>query len=300
MTTLVLGAGGFLGTYLTEEFKKREVEMVLHFKTMTNEFKSFLPKKALVHDLMDESDVIEVLKDLNVTHVINCIALADLKACESNLESSNWLNSELPRILAKECQRRNLHFTHISTEAVYGRHNKLKNENSLCYPESEYARSKLLGENAVIEENPKSLILRVNFFGHSSKKPSIFDFFFTNAIHGRKAPGYSNFFFNPLYVKDTSRYVLELSNRSYSGIVNLASPHVLSKLEFGRLIYRAVGQPIENVYDVPYQDENNPRNSYDATMSSRKMMQFGFQPMSVYEGIEDSINELSRIGVFND
>ena len=99
----------------------------------------------------------------------------------------------------------------------------------------------------VLENNPESLVLRVNFFGNSQNKQSLFNFFFEKLVLGETVPGYVDVFFTPLYAADLVQIVLELVGKKKTGLFHVVGNERISKYDFGVLIADTFGFPISGV-----------------------------------------------------
>lgn len=281
--TLILGGNGFLGS----AFRLLNDKVILHQRKLpTNKCDEFV-----VFNPWD----IKVLEDFvvknDIRRIINCIALANIDYCEKNERVAFQVNSKLPELLSKLCFKHNIHFTHISTDAVFD--GKLGNysEASRTNPISVYGRSKLNGELSVLENNPKSFIARVNFYGVSPKRNSLFDFFYNSILSKSKVPGFDDVIFSPLYIKDLVRALFSISNLNYSGVLHMASDNPLSKYSFGVLIAKLLGEPAD-IVEKKILDVLDPLNirAKNLSLDNKKFRGLYKQKFDLESGILDSIN----------
>ena len=218
MKTLVLGANGFLGNAVNSFLQNRTKDST----TIANSDK-----------FTKESQIRNLLNSVKPELVINCVAMIDSQACERMPKEANWVNGELPGIIAKNCKNLNSKLIHISTDAVMDTTKQFKCESETPNPDSTYGMSKLLGELEVINEGPDFLICRVNFFGLSRNKKSLLDFFQEKLLKDERVYGYTNVFFNPLGVKTATQIILELIERRVEGVIHITGNSRISKYEFG-------------------------------------------------------------------
>lgn len=80
--------------------------------------------------------------------LINCIGVADTRACEhpDNWDSVFSVNSELPKALSAYCRNHNMKYVHISTGCVYDHNNSPQNESDFTSAHCKYVISKLAAE----------------------------------------------------------------------------------------------------------------------------------------------------------
>ncbi len=174
--------------------------------------------------------------------IIHCAALANLEAAEADPDLASQLNSDVPGIIAEIASKQNIQFIHISTDAVFDGQQSAYCEGDNPSPVSVYARTKLEGENAVRDVNPKALIARVNFYGCSLSGSRSLAEFFINALSAKQAiKGFKDVFFRPLYTWHLGDILFEMAERSLQGVYHVLSSELISKYAFGVEIARKFG-----------------------------------------------------------
>ncbi len=92
--------------------------------------------------------------------IINCAAYTAVDLAENEMEKASILNYECVKILAKLAKQNGLKFIHISTDYVFdGQTNSPYKENDMTNPLSIYGKTKLKGEQAIMEIAPKNTII---------------------------------------------------------------------------------------------------------------------------------------------
>jgi dTDP-4-dehydrorhamnose reductase len=227
---LVLGSTGFLGSHF---------ESLGNSSLMgTSEPLSIFPLSTKIRDL-NLKDLQRRVKKFDI--VINCIALSSLEVCEQKQPAAEFLNTHLPEAFALACNRTGAKFVHISSDAVYGDIDRPRTEESVCMPKSYYGVSKLMGEDLAIKANPSTLICRTNFFGYSPKQNSLLDFIVGAGSNRLTMQGFSDVFFNTLYVKELVSIVIRLLQTDERGVFNVMGSETVSKLEFARTVFKEFG-----------------------------------------------------------
>lgn len=231
MRILVTGASGLLGlNFCLWAAQHHEVIGIVHSHTL-----SHVPFKLRRADLSNEKLARNIIAEEQPNLVVHCAAMANLDQCERMPEAAKIINADLPSWLAEECAVRNVQFLHISTDSVFdgykkGAYTEADIPNPLCV----YARTKFEGEKAVQENNPKALIVRVNFYGLSlSGKRSLAEFFLYNLLAGKHVKGFTDVHFCPLYVKDLSVILIKMISKELKGLYHVVSSESLSKYDFG-------------------------------------------------------------------
>jgi dTDP-4-dehydrorhamnose reductase len=278
MKVLVLGSNGFLGSHF-KSFKSNGTTNDIEIESNAGKFSN--------------RDQISSLQISKYDWIINCIANASIDSCEANPISASWLNTDFPGALAQEARKSNTRLVHFSTDAVFSGKESLPTESSEPDPFSIYGKSKLAGENRVLEASSQNLICRVNFVGRSPKRNSLFDFFYDALSDGKNVNGYSNVKFAPLYVGDLVEAVLGMINEEKYGIYHLTGPVSMSKYDFGKLIATQMNLNPELVrFSLLEQNEGSLVRSLNLCLSNEKAKSEGIQLPSPDHGIRKLIDSL--------
>jgi dTDP-4-dehydrorhamnose reductase len=113
-------------------------------------------------DLAEEKTAAKAVEGCRPGFVVNCAGYTDVEGCEDpkNAKAVHAGNVLIPRNLARICARRKAVLVQISTDYVFDGEKKTPYlEDDETNPISEYGRSKLEGEQAVIEEIPHAYII---------------------------------------------------------------------------------------------------------------------------------------------
>lgn len=111
-----------------------------------------------------ESEVEAVLDKFNPDWVINCAAYTAVDKAESETDQANLLNADAPALLANLTDKHKCRLIHLSTDYVFGGDGSTPyKENHPKNPHGVYAQSKSLGEDLVLVNNPRSLIIRTSW-----------------------------------------------------------------------------------------------------------------------------------------
>jgi dTDP-4-dehydrorhamnose reductase len=168
--------------------------------------------------------------------VVHCAANVNVNACEEDKEATDKIHVKSSEQLAKLLS--NSKFIYISTDSIYDGVKGNFNEEDTPNPKNYYAKSKLAGEQKVIENNINSYLLRTNIYGF--KQPfgsSLFEWAYTNLEKHNSISGYSNVYFNPLYVNQLAEVIyLIVKNNIPAGIYNIGGVDSISKYNFISLI----------------------------------------------------------------
>lgn len=164
MNILVTGSKGQLGAEITELSKNSQ--HIFHLKD----------RNAL--DITDQNALNEFFSNNKLDYCINCAAYTQVDQAESDKTMAYRINHEAVATLSILCRQHKVRLIHISSDYVY--HNELRRpllENDPTNAQGIYARSKLKGDQAILESNPEAIIIRTSWvyssFGHNFVKTMI-------------------------------------------------------------------------------------------------------------------------------
>ncbi len=245
MRILVTGASGLLGINLALEASSglggshaehTVVGVVNRHPLFTKAF------EVIQADLLSPGALESLFEKTQPDWIFNCAALAILDECEANPDLAEKLNVDLPRKLANIVARGGARLVHVSTDAVFDGQRGGYSEEDAPNPLSVYARTKLAGEQAVAEQDPRAIIARVNLFGWSlSGKRSLAEWFYYNLDQGKPVSGFTDVFFCPMLVNDLAQVLIRMARSGLSGLYHLVSPSCASKYDFGVTLARIFG-----------------------------------------------------------
>ena len=144
-TTLIIGCNGQLGTDCMSVTGERAVGLDLPEINIADRFQT-----------------LETLNDIHPSVIVNCAAYTAVDACET--DPACWkVNADGPKHLAEWAAANGAFLVHVSTDYVFDGNKPLFEacvETDTPVPASEYGKSKLAGERAVLENGAQAAILR--------------------------------------------------------------------------------------------------------------------------------------------
>ncbi|WP_432118192.1 dTDP-4-dehydrorhamnose reductase [Streptomyces sp. bgisy032] len=142
MRWLVTGAGGMLGRDVVEELTRRGGTVV------------GLDRAAL--DVTRPDAVDAALREHTPDLVVNCAAYTAVDDAETDEARALEVNGLGPRLLARACAAHDARLVHVSTDYVFSGQARTAPypEDHPTGPRTAYGRTKLAGEQAVLEELP--------------------------------------------------------------------------------------------------------------------------------------------------
>lgn len=164
MKILITGAHGQLAQTIMNSIHAQEHELIFTARTVgpTADSDARFPLGEL--DITDAESVLEMVSDNEIEVIINCAGYTNVPKAETESEAAFKANAEGVSNLAKAAKVNDALLVHISTDYVFdGKSATPYKETDRTSPLNEYGRSKLAGDEAVMNEGCRYLIFRISW-----------------------------------------------------------------------------------------------------------------------------------------
>jgi len=236
----IIGAGGMLGQSMVRLLSASGLQFVCAQK---NDF-----------DIRDEVGTRRLFKKFTPKFVINCAAKTNVDWCEKNEEEAMDVNGYAVGKLARSVQSIGAKFFNISTDYVFdGTKNGAYTEDDIPNPLQVYGKSKLLGENLVLEE--KGFNIRVQWL-YGLNKQTFVSRVIDAVKTGQKINISTKQIGSPTSALWASSVLLgALPNFQMAGTYHLAHNSHVSRIEFAKYLIEGIGKNPED-YIIPDNSES--------------------------------------------
>ena len=233
MNVLVTGSNGQLGSEIKELIQNSKLKI-------ENYDFYFTTSKDL--DITGYLKVREFIETHKIDVIINCAAYTAVDRAEEDRKSADLVNHIAVKNLAQIAKDKNIKLIHISTDYVFdGKAHIPYKENDITNPNGIYGKTKLDGENAMININPlNSIIMRTSWVYSSFGA----NFVKTMLKLGKERSELGVIFDQvgtPTYARDLAKAILEIipniKNEKVE-IYNYSNEGVLSWYDFAKEIMR--------------------------------------------------------------
>lgn len=271
---LITGANGQLGTELRRILGSRA---------------EYLDREHL--DISDEQAVKSFFDNKKYDFVINCAAYTAVDNAEVEPELAENINHYGPLYLSKYAKR----ILHISTDYIFdGEHFKPYTEVDKPNPKSVYGRTKLAGENAVLESAETAVILRTSWLYSPFGKN------FLKTIRKLAEKNESIHVVNdqigtPTYTENLANAILTILPQIKQGqksVYHVTNEGVCSWYDFAYEIVALLGLKCKV---IPITSENYPsrakRPFYSVLCKEKIRNDFGIQMPHWKEGLEQCLKQ---------
>ena len=268
MKILITGSNGMLGHDLIEVLKDNHELILTTSKTL---------------DITNKDQVFEVICDAEPDVVINSAAYTDVDGCEENQDLAYSVNGEGVKNLALACKEVDCALVHISTDYIFnGKNDRPWVEDDEIGPISVYGKSKLKGEEAILETLDKYFIVRTAWlYGINGKNfPKTMLELAKN--HSEITVVYDEVG-TPTYTPDLAYGISELIETDYYGIYLRTNSGNCSWCEFARYIFEVADKDVKVVPVTASEFARPaPRPSY-SVLENKNWVDKGFKPLRSYK-----------------
>ncbi len=285
---LVTGAGGLLGGRLAALFHERGFDV-------TGAWRDSPPPpgiRALRADLVDAGSIEALLDEARPQAVVHAAVLSRANDCEARPDDAWQVNAVLPGLVARACARRGIRLVALSTDLVFAGDREGSSEEHATGPLNVYGRSKLAGEQAVLEACPaaavarSALVLGRGHGAHATSSESI-----AQALRaGRSLRLYTDEFRTPVDPESLAAALARLARGREAGVFHLGGPERVSRYELGLRVARAFGLDASGLVAGVRAEHRGPdRRAPDTSLDSgRARRELGFEPRPLDAAIAES------------
>lgn len=292
MKVMILGSNGQLGKSLKQYFQKTRYKCY------------FFNRSDL--DINDHITLNKKFISIKPNIVINSCAYTAVDKAEENFEEANNVNNLSVGVLAQQCLNNNCFLVHISTDYVFdGFSESPYKEDDKKNPTGVYGRTKLNGENKILNSGCKFCIIRTSWvfseFGNNFLKTII-----NLASENDEISVVSDQKGAPTYSGDISRAIITILPFIENGAITNEVFHYSGKTfcswyEFAKIIIEIAKEEnmlkkalkLKSILTIEYPTlAKRPLNS---SLSSEKMCaQFNIKPSDWKKGIKEVLKILKK------
>ena len=279
-TILVTGSNGQLGSEMQQAAKRFP-----NFKYIFTDVAEL--------DICDKNTLNNFVKKNGVNFIVNCAAYTAVDKAEDDVELCYKINRDAVKNIAEVAQENAVKVVHVSTDYVFDGTNYVPyTEDMPVCPSSVYGKSKLEGEQVLLENCKDAVIIRTSWlyssFGNNFVK--------TMMKLGTERDNLNVIFDQvgtPTYAADLAENILNvISHESFvPGIYHFSDEGVCSWYDFTKTIHRIANitcnvQPIETK-DYPVR---TPRPHYSVLNKAKIKSTYGISIPHWEESLEKCIN----------
>lgn len=246
---LIVGAGGFLGAYLSRiAVDKFEVLRGRRFPVEPG---------GVAIDITDVASVDRAFEIVSPDAVLLLAAMCDIDRCEAQPKQAFAVNVQGAEIVANACARTKARLLFTSTAAVFDGSKHGYREEDDANPLSVYGATKSQAETTVRALVPTAIVVRFSLalgFAKEALANSMLDALYAHWKAGRSVSIPTSEFRNPMHASSISEILTRLiADPTASGIYHAGACDSMSRYEIARRLAVRAGFP-----DHLVQPQTNP------------------------------------------
>jgi dTDP-4-dehydrorhamnose reductase len=258
-------------------------------------------------DLLRPASIAKALADFRPDLVVNPAAYTAVDKAESEPDQAFAVNRDGARAVASAAADRGVPVIHLSTDYVFdGKKKGPYSEIDPVSPQGVYGRSKLEGELAVAEANPKHIVLRTSWvyapFGSNFVRTML-----RLTAERDRLQVVDDQSGCPTYAPDIAEAIIAIARKwagsdwhsKYAGVTHMAGPDVRTWCGFAREIVQRAGErggrliPVDPISTSDYPTPaTRPANS--CLSSERLQAVFGLRLPPLTSSLDDCLDRLLR------
>jgi dTDP-4-dehydrorhamnose reductase len=258
-------------------------------------------------DLLRPASIAKALADFRPDLVVNPAAYTAVDKAESEPDQAFALNRDGARAVAAAAADRGAPVIHLSTDYVFdGKKTEPYSETDPVRPQGVYGRSKLEGELAVAEANPRHIVLRTSWvyapFGSNFVRTMI-----RLTAERDRLRVVDDQLGCPTYAPDIAGAIIAIAQKwassdwhsKYAGVTHVAGPEVRTWCGFAREIVQGAaerGGRLIPVDPIPTSDYPTPatRPANSCLSTERLEAIFGVRLPPLRNSLDDCLDRLLR------
>ena len=246
-------------------------------------------------DISNQQAIEQFVAAHEIDGIVNCAGYTAVDKAEENEELCAMLNQHAPAYLAAAVEKRGGWMVHISTDYVFdGTHHTPYVETDDPCPNSVYGRTKLAGEQEVMQHCKRSVIIRTAWlystFGNNFVKTMI--------RLGKERPELGVIFDQigtPTYAGDLAKAIMAVLEKGIMpGIYHFSNEGVISWYDFTKAIHRLAGITTCHVRPLHTAEYPTPANRphYSVLDKTKIKTVYGIEIPYWEESLKDCIEKL--------
>jgi len=286
LKVLVFGGSGLIGSRIRQ--------------LLQTKYQIIAPSHLRV-DVSNKKQIEQIINKSKPNYIIYATGLSSLDQAEQYPKLAYLLNAQAPAFIAKLAASLNIPILYFSTDAVFdgSKSNKPYLEDDKTHPLSEYGKSKLLGEQVVMNASKRNCIARVIMvYSHKFPKRKRFVQIVLETLKKKeKFYGIVDQRVNPISVDDVVSSVDLLIESGSCGIYHLGAKDYVTNYEFVKKLAKAFNLNENLVIGISLKEFSKekcaPRNKFCWLDTLKFRKQFGDNKLhSIDEGIHLFKNNL--------
>lgn len=261
MRILITGSNGLLGQRLVAQCLQHGIDF---FGVSSGPNRNPACPAACYNalDLTRFEEVSSFMEKESFSHILHTAAITNVDACEKDPEQCYLINHKASAHLFAIANKKNIHFTLLSTDFVFDGKTGNYKEADIPNPLSVYGRSKWWAEQELLNANETNWAIARTIIvygkGHDLNKSNIFSWLMQELSAGKEVSLITDQFRAPTWAEDLARGCLSIVMLQATGIFHLCGPETLSIYEIGIRVANYLGVSSHLIKPIDSKTLNQP------------------------------------------
>ena len=233
-------------------------------------------------DITDRLEVMDLVARIKPSIVLNAAAWTNVDSAEDNEEEATRVNGDGAAYLAEAARQTGARLIHVSTDYVFdGSSSEPYDVDVVPSPANAYGRSKLAGENAVLEIGEGRFpVVRTSWL-FSQYGQNLATTFGAKAMKNEPVQVVSDQIGQPTSARNLAEFILQISTeRELSPVLHGTNSGSASRFDFVRELYSLLGADVNLVTPVPHTAfELRASRPMNSVLSHENLVANGITPM---------------------
>ena len=295
---LVFGSNGLLGQKVAELLVRGTATSVTLTSAESGPVRPMEPAEYVQADITSKKEVKQVVSHAEPDVIINCAAITNVDACETERETAWKVNVGGVEHIIEAARRTGALIVHVSSDYIFDGKNGPYTEDDRPEPLSYYGKTKLAGENALRASGLEYFIARTMIlYGFAPGVKQNFALWLIQSLE-KQTPVriVDDQFGNPTLADDLAYGLLRGVELGRTGVYNIAGRDIVSRHEFALRVARAFSLDAALISPVKTASLRQPahRPLRSGLITLKAEVELGIHPSTIEQGLAVLKNQISR------
>lgn len=297
---LVVGSNGLLGQKVTEQLVRGFNYHVTLSSVESVPVHDFPAAPYLQADITNRKSVKDLVASVNPDAIINCAAMTNVDACETERELAWKINVGGVEHLIDAARAKSALIVHVSSDYVFDGKSGPYSEDDRPEPLSYYGKSKLASENALRTSGLPHFVARTMvLYGYAEGVKANFALWLINSLRdGQRVRIVDDQIGNPTLVDDLAFGLIRAMEMEKTGLYHIAGRDIVSRFDFAVALARAFGLDASLIEPIKTAQLRQPavRPLRSGLITLRAEVDLGLKPSGMEQGLAVLKTQLARAG----
>ena len=288
---LVTGANGLLGQALTRRLAQAD-EMTIRATARDDTLRPSIDCEYSPMDVTAPEAVEHMFDEFEPDVVVNCAAMSDVAACDTDRNRAWATNARAVKRLARHCSDTRAHLVQVSTDFVFNGARGPYDETARPDPVNYYGRTKLAAENHMREAGRDNWTIARTVLlygtGTNLSRQNIVLWMVNQLRQGEPLHVVTDQWRTPTYVPDLAEGLYQILDRDATGIYHLSGPDGVSIHELACAVADVFELDEDLIHPVEsdYFDDAVDRPPHTGFDISKAQSELDYDPHSLRSGLQ--------------